>query len=193
MRTREVAEICGVDVSTVTKNAKKIGKEIKNGVSTDWTDDEVKELQLVLMNNTTKRGGAETKGQVVESTALNAFKGGLSLQVIMQSGNVEAAKELCQMITEGTKAQHDLMIEQQKNKELQAIVDKYVNWKSAKEIKLEFKLPARPGIEKVAMLLKLKENEDWIARFYDEIHPYKKILYSPEAVGRIVEFIRDLN
>ncbi len=76
------------------------------------------------------------------------------------------------------------------NKELQAIVDKYVNWKSAKEIKLEFKLPARPGIEKVAMLLKLKENEDWIARFYDEVHPYKKILYSPEAVGRIVEYIR---
>lgn len=67
-----------------------------------------------------------------------------------------------------------------------------MNWKSAKEIKLEFKLPVRPGIEKVAMLLNLKENEDWIARFYDEVHPYKKILYSPEAVERIVEYIGEI-
>ena len=145
------------------------------------------------MKNQTNRGNNEN----VSLQALNRFKGGLSLQLIMQSGNVEACKELCQMITEGTQAQHDLMIEQQKNKllieqkeALQKEVDKYVNWKSAREIKLEFKLPVRPGIEKVAMLLNLKEGEDWIARFYDEVHPYKKILYSPEAVERIVEYIR---
>lgn len=76
----------------------------------------------------------------------------------------------------------------EQNLTLQKEVDKYVNWKSASEIKSEFKLPYRPGIEKVALLLKLRENEDWIARFYDDTHMYKKILYSPEAVERIVEY-----
>lgn len=59
------------------------------------------------------------------------------------------------MITEGTQAQHDLLIEQQKNQllleqkeALQKEVDKYVNWKSAKEIKLEYKLPAKPVTKK---------------------------------------------
>lgn len=117
MRTREVAEICGVSIPTVTENAKKIGKEIKNGVPTDWTEDEVKELQLVLMENQTSQG---VQVDLVKNEALNRFKAGLSLQVIMQSGNMEACKELCQMITEGTKAQHNLLLEQQKNKELEA-------------------------------------------------------------------------
>ena len=193
MRTRDVAQICGVSIPTVTENAKKVGIVLENGKVHEWTEEEVKQIQIQLMKNQTNRGNNEN----VSLQALSMLKGGLSLQMIMQSGNVEACKELCQMITEGTQAQHDLMIEQQKNKllieqkeALQKEVDKYVNWKSAKEIKLEFKLPVRPGVEKVAMLLNLKEGEDWIARFYDEVHPYKKILYSPEAVERIVEYIR---
>lgn len=195
MRTKEVAEICGVSIPTVTENAKRIGKEIKNGVPTDWTDDEVKELQLVLMNNTTKRGGAETIGKVVESTALNAFKGGLSLQVIMQSGNMEACKELCQMITDGTKAQYELMIEQQKNQilieqkeALRKEVDKYAQWMSASQIKKEYKLPSRPGITTVALELGFERGKDWIEKQYNTDCVYTKKLYSPEAVDRIVEY-----
>ena len=195
MRTKEVAEICGVSIPTITENAKKIGKEVKNGVPTDWTDDEVKRLQLVLMKNTTKRGGAETIGGVVETTALNAFKGGLSLQVIMQSGNMEACKELCQMITEGTKAQHDLMIEQQRSKELEAKnqqlqleVDKYAQWMSASQIKKEYNLPTRPGITTVALELGLKRGEDWIEKQYNTDCAYSKKFYSPKAVDLIVDY-----
>ena len=197
MRTSEVAQICGVTDECIRQNAKKVGIVLENGKVHEWTEEELKRIQIQLMKNGTNRGASETSGGIVEANLQSRLKVGLSLQVIMQSGNVEACKELCQMITEGTQAQHDLMIEQQKNKllieqkeALQKEVDKYINWKSAKEIKLEFRLPARPGIEKVAMLLNLKEGEDWIARFYDEVHPYKKILYSPEAVERIVEYIR---
>ena len=197
MRTSEVAQICGVTDECIRQNAKKVGIVLENGKVHEWTEEELKRIQIQLMKNGTNRGASETSGGIVEASLQSRLKVGLSLQVIMQSGNVEACKELCQMITEGTQAQHDLMIEQQKNQllieqkeALQKEVDKYINWKSAKEIKLEFRLPARPGIEKVAMLLNLKEGEDWIARFYDEVHPYKKILYSPEAVERIVEYIR---
>lgn len=94
MRTREVAEICGVSIPTVTENAKKVGIVLEHGKIHDWTEDELKRIQLVLMNNTTKRGGAETTGRVVESTVLNAFNSGMTLMEIVRSGNVEAMKEL---------------------------------------------------------------------------------------------------
>lgn len=200
MRTREVAQICGVSIPTITENAKKVGIVLEHGRVHEWTEEELKQVQAQLMRNVVNAGGQRSEGSVVKTNSLSTLTVGLSLQEIIKSGNVAAIDEYMGVVREATIAQHDLMIEQQKNQllieqkdALQKEVDKYVNWKSAKEIKLEFKLPARPGIEKVAMLLNLKENEDWIARFYDEVHPYKKILYSPEAVGRIVEYIKDLN
>lgn len=116
MTTKEVAQICGVSIPTVTENAKKVGIVFENGKAHDWTDDEVKKVQSRLMMNSFNRGNASSKAGVVEEQALSALKGGLSLQVIMQSGNIEACKELCQMITEGTKAQHDLLLAQEQNK-----------------------------------------------------------------------------
>ena len=42
MRTKEVAEICGVCIATITENAKKVGIVLENGKAHDWTDEEVK-------------------------------------------------------------------------------------------------------------------------------------------------------
>ncbi len=113
MTTKEVAQICGVSIPTVTENAKKVGIVLENGKAHGWTDDEVKKVQVRLMQNQTSQG---VQTALVKNEALNRFKAGLSLQVIMQSGNIEACKELCQMITEGTKAQHDLLLAQEQNK-----------------------------------------------------------------------------
>ena len=197
MRTSEVAQICGVTEKTVYNNVSKANVVLEHGKSKDWTEDEVKRLQLVLMKNATNAGGQASQDSIVKATVESTFQSGLTLQELIRSGNVEAMVEFNQMCLEAVKetarnkqleAQNQLLIEQKEA--LQKEVDKYINWKSAKEIKLEFRLPARPGIEKVAMLLNLKEGEDWIARFYDEAHPYKKILYSPEAAERIVEYVR---
>ena len=116
MTTKEVAEICGVSIPTVTGNAKKAGIVLENGKAHEWTEEELKKVQAQLMNNGFNRGNASTKEGIVEEQALSALKGGLTFQVIMQSGNIEACKELCQMITEGTKAQHDLLLAQEQNK-----------------------------------------------------------------------------
>ena len=67
MRTREVAEICGVSIPTITENAKKVGIVLENGKIHDWTEEELKKVQAQLMNNTMKRGSAETGGKIVES------------------------------------------------------------------------------------------------------------------------------
>ena len=193
MRTSEVAQICGVTDECIRQNAKKVGIVLENGKIHEWTEDELKRIQIQLMKNQTNRGNNEN----VSLRAQSMIGGQLTLMEIVKSGNVEAMQEYTAQMMLFTRQSRDLLLEQQKNQllieqkeALQKEVDKYINWKSAKEIKLEFKLPARPGIEKVAMLLNLKEGEDWIARFYDEVHPYKKILYSPEAVERIVEYIR---
>lgn len=188
MRTKEVANICGVSIPTVTENAKKIGKEIRNGVTTDWSDDELRKLQLVLMNNTTKRGGAETTGQIVESTALNAFKGGMTLMEIVRSGNVEAMKELMDLSMTAVQETARAKELEAQNKQLQLEVDKYVQWMSASQIKKEYELPTRPGVTKVAQLLGLKRGEDWIEKSYGDDTCYSKVLYNPEAVDLIVDW-----
>ena len=76
MTTKEVARICGVTDRTASGNALKAGVVLENGKSHNWTEEEVKKLQLVLMGNTQNRGNASTIGNVVEEEARNAFRGG---------------------------------------------------------------------------------------------------------------------
>ena len=65
MTTKEVAQICGVTEKTVRENAKTFGKVFENGKSTEWTEDELKKVQLVLMNNQVKQG---TQVPIIKST-----------------------------------------------------------------------------------------------------------------------------
>lgn len=184
MKTKEVADICGVSIPTITENAKKVGIVLENGKAHEWTEEELEKVQKQLLMNQTSQGNQS----IVKDEALKRFNAGMSLMEIVRSGNVAAMKELMDLSMAAVQETARIKELEEKNKQLQLEVDRYVNWKSASEIKSEFKLPQRPGIEKVALLLKLKENEDWIARFYDDTHMYKKILYSPEAVDRIVEY-----
>lgn len=68
MTTKEVAQICGVSIPTVTGNAKKVGIIFENGKAYEWTEEELKKVQVQLMKNTTARGNATTSGRVVEET-----------------------------------------------------------------------------------------------------------------------------
>ena len=116
MTTKEVAQICGVTEKTVRENAKTFGKVFENGKQTEWTEDELKKVQLVLMKNTQNRGGASTIGNVVEEAASNALLGGLTIQELIRSGNVEAIKEFTQMAIEAAENQNALIESQKQNK-----------------------------------------------------------------------------
>ena len=76
MTTKEVAQICGVSIPTITENAKKVGIVFENGKAHEWTEDEVKKVQAQLMKNGLNRGNASTKEGIVEEQALSALKGG---------------------------------------------------------------------------------------------------------------------
>ena len=93
MTTKEVAQICGVTEKTVRENAKTFGKVFENGKPTEWTEEELKKVQLVLMKNQMSQG-PETISGVVESNLYNDVQVGLTFQEIVNSGNIEAMKEL---------------------------------------------------------------------------------------------------
>ena len=93
MITKEVAQICGVTEKTVRENAKTFGKVFENGKPTEWTEEELKKVQLVLMKNQISQG-SETISGVVESNLYNDVQVGLTFQEIVNSGNIEAMKEL---------------------------------------------------------------------------------------------------
>ena len=90
MTTKEVAQICGVTEKTVRENAKTFGKVFENGKPTEWSEEELKKVQLVLMKNQMSQG-TETNGGAVESTVESYFQSGLTIQEIINSGNIEAA------------------------------------------------------------------------------------------------------
>lgn len=93
MTTKEVAQICGVTEKTVRENAKTLGKVFENGKPTEWTEEELKKVQLVLMKNQMNQG-TETNGGTVEYNLNTGVQVGLTFQEIVNSGNVEAMKEL---------------------------------------------------------------------------------------------------
>ena len=65
MTTKEVAQICGVTEKTVRENAKTFGKVFENGKPTEWSEEELKKVQLVLMKNQMSQG---VQAEVVKST-----------------------------------------------------------------------------------------------------------------------------
>ena len=85
MTTKEVAQICGVTDRTVSGNAQKAGVVLENGKSHDWTEEEVKRLQLVLMKNSVSAGGQKTEESIVKENLESTFEVGLVAKACLDS------------------------------------------------------------------------------------------------------------
>ncbi len=123
MTTKEVAQICGVTDRTVSGNAQKAGVVLENGKTHDWTEEEVKRLQLVLMGNQVKQG---TQTDIVKSNLETAFQLGTLANVALVSGNIEAAEQFSKLLIQATTAtaqakqleeQNKLLLEQKEQAE----------------------------------------------------------------------------
>lgn len=101
MTTKEVANICGVADRTVSGNAKKAGVILENGKSHNWTEQELKRLQLVLMGNQVKQG---TQTDIVKSNLETACELGTLANVALTSGNIEAAEQFSKLLIQATTA-----------------------------------------------------------------------------------------
>ena len=123
MTTKEVAQICGVTDRTVSGNAKKAGVVLENGKTHDWTEEELKKVQLVLMGNQVKQG---TQTNIVKSNLETAFQLGTLANVALTSGNIEAAEQFSKLLIQATTAtaqakqleeQNQLLLEQKEQAE----------------------------------------------------------------------------
>ena len=92
MTTKEVAQICGVTDECIRQNAKKVGVILENGKVHDYTEDELKRIQVQLMVNA--QNNNVNASEVVKETSKTVLEVGLTFQEIVNSGNVEAMKEL---------------------------------------------------------------------------------------------------
>ena len=160
MTTKEVAQICGVTEKTVYNNANKANVVLEHGKAKDWTEDELKRLQLVLMNNQVNQG---VQVEVVKSTVETAFQSGLTIQELIRSGNVEAIKEFTQMAIEAAQNQNALIEAQKQNKLL-----------------LEQKEAAEKETSRI-----LQYNKNFHSYLYTASDIAKKLGITPNMVGRI--------
>ena len=203
MTTKEVAEICGVTEKTVRENAKTFGKVFENGKPTDWTEEELKKVQLVLMKNTQSRGNASTIGNVVEEAASNALLGGLTFQEIVNSGNIEAMKELttfamnaCAEVARNKQleAQNKQLLidyqtekaEHQKDKEL--VTHKYLTATQIKEtIRKEY--GKNIVVSKAVKRIPLDDNDILYKPFRNENFTGQQPVYHPNVLDKIREIL----
>ena len=203
MTTKEVAQICGVSIPTVTENAKKVGIIFKNGKAHEWTEEELKKVQVQLMKNTTARGNATTSGRVVEETALNALKGGLTIQELIRSGNVEAIKEFTQMAIEAaeqqnalieSQKQNQLLLEQyqtekqehQKDKEL--VLHKYLTATQIKETIFK-EYGKNIVVSKAVQRIPLDDNDILYKPFTNGNYTGQQPVYHPDVLDKIREIL----
>ena len=161
MTTKEVAQICGVTERTVSGNAKKAGVLLENGKSHDWTEEELKKVQLVLMKNASNAGGQQTEGSVVKSNLESTFEVGLVAKACLDSPDAwEQFKRLGDSLVE-QKLQAKQLEEQNK-------------------LLLEQKEAAEKETSRI-----LQYNKNFHSNLYTASDIAKKLGITPNMVGRI--------
>lgn len=162
MKTSEVAQICGVTEECVRQNAKVMGVELGDRWHPhDWTEEEVKKLQVMLMKNQTTRGNMTTD-TVSNITQVNLGEG-LAINVLSNSGDVEAMKEYCDMLIQKTQAQHELLLAQKQN-----------------QLLLEQKQAAEAETERIYQC-----NKNFHSNLYTATDLAKMLGTSPNRIGKI--------
>lgn len=115
MTTKEVAQICGVTEECVRQNAKVMGVGLGGRWHPhDWTEEELKKLQIQLMKNAQNNNVNASK--VVKTSSKTVLGEGLAINVLANSGDVEAMREFCEVLMQKTQAQHDLLLAQEQNR-----------------------------------------------------------------------------
>ena len=200
MTTKEVAQICGVTEKTVYNNANKANVVLEHGKAKDWTEDELKRLQLVLMKNQVNQG---TQVSIVKSTVETGFQSGLTIQELIRSGNVEAIKEFTQMAIEAAEQQNALIESQKQN---QLLLEQYQNEKSEhqkdKELVLHKYLTAtqiketifkeygkKIVVSKAVQRIPLEDNDILYKPFKNGEYTGQQPVYHPDVLDKIREIL----
>lgn len=117
MTTKEVAQICGVTDECIRQNAKKVGIVLENGKAHDYTEDELKRVQVQLMKNA--QNNNVNASDVVKETSKTVLEVGLVAKACLDSPEAwEQFKRLGDALVEQKlqakelEAQNQLLLEQ---------------------------------------------------------------------------------
>lgn len=200
MTTKEVAQICGVCIPTVTENAKKVGIIFENGKAHEWTEEELKKVQVQLMKNQANQG---TQTEIVKNEALSRFKAGMTLMEIVHSGNIEAMKELMDLSMAAVQetarakqleAENQLLLEEKealiedraKIKEL--VTHKYLTATQIKETIFK-EYGKRIVVSKAVKRIPLEDNDILYKPFKNGDFTGQQPVYHPNVLDKIREIL----
>ena len=200
MTTKEVAQICGVTDRTVSGNAKKAGVVLENGKSHDWTEEELKRLQLVLMGNQVKQG---TQTDIVKSNLETACELGVLANVALTSGNIEAAEQFSKLLIQATTAtaqakqleeQNQLLLEQYQNekaehqKDKELVLHKYLTATQIKETIFK-EYGKKIVVSKAVQRIPLDDNDILYKPFKNGEYTGQQPVYHPNVLDKIREIL----
>ena len=208
MTTKEVAQICGVTDRTVSGNAQKAGVVLKNGKSHDWTEEELKRLQLVLMKNSVSAGGQKTEESIVKENLESTFEVGLVAKACLDSPEAwEQFKRLGDSLVEQKlqakqlEAENKLLLEQkeqaeanyqaekqehQKDKEL--VLHKYLTATQIKETIFK-EYGKNIVVSKAVQRIPLDDNDILYKPFKNGDYTGQQPVYHPDVLDKIREIL----
>ena len=208
MTTKEVAQICGVTDRTVSGNAQKAGVVLENGKTHDWTEEELKRLQLVLMANAQNNNA--NASEVVKETSKTVFQLGTLANVALTSGNIEAAEQFSKLLIQATTAtaqakqleeQNQLLLEQKEQAEANYQVEKQEHQKD-KELVLHKYLTAtqikeaifkeygkKIVVSKAVQRIPLEDNDILYKPFKNGDYTGQQPVYHPDVLDKIREIL----
>ena len=201
MTTKEVAQICGVTDECIRQNAKKVGIILENGKVHDYTEDELKRIQVQLMVNA--QNNNVNASEVVKETSKTVLEVGLTFQEIVNSGNIEAMKELttfamnaCAEVARNKQLeeQNKLLLEQyqtekqehQKDKEL--VLHKYLTATQIKETIFK-EYGKNIVVSKAVQRIPLDDNDILYKPFKNGDYTGQQPVYHPDVLDKIREIL----
>ena len=201
MTTKEVAQFCGVTDRTVSGNARKAGVVLENGKSHDWTEEELKRLQLVLMANA--QNNNVNASEQVKDASKTVFELGTLANVALTSGNIEAAEQFSKLLIQATTAtaqakeleakNQQLMLEyqtemeeHQKDKEL--VLHKYLTATQIKET-IWKEYGKNIVVSKMVKRIPIEDNDILYKPFRNGNFTGQQPVYHPNVLDKIREIL----
>lgn len=199
MRTREVAEICGVTEECIRQNAKKVGIVLENGKAHDYTEDELKRIQVQLMLNAQNNNA--NASDVVKETSKTVLEVGLIAKACLESPEAwEQFKRLGDSLVEQKlqakqlEAQNQQLLldyqkekeEHQKDKEL--VLHKYLTATQIKETILR-EYGKSIVVSKAVQRIPIEDNDILYKPFTNGTYTGQQPVYHPNVLDKIREIL----
>lgn len=206
MTTKEVAQICGVTDECIRQNAKKVGIILENGKVHDYTEDELKRIQVQLMVNA--QNNNVNASEVVKETSKTVLEVGLVAKACLDSPEAwEQFKRLGDSLVEQKlqakqlEEQSQLLLEQkeqaeanyqaekqehQKDKEL--VLHKYLTATQIKETIFK-EYGKNIVVSKAVQRIPLEDNDILYKPFKNGDYTGQQPVYHPDVLDKIREIL----